>query len=236
MLTVEGRRRALLVSAIVVVELAAIGVRGTFAASPFWSEATNPASSVASGTLNVATTAGGVTCNSWTGGGASGNAGNCSVSITGGPFKPGQWTTVDFTVKNTGSLPAGDLSLYMEACSPSSTGICDAVELYVEETDSTFTTPTECWYPTPATASACAFEPFSTAGGAGTLTDFTNTYFSTSTGLVLSGGPPDLAANSSRYFVLGFELPTFSSDSIGNPYLGATATFDLEWSLNTQGP
>ena len=227
------RRRALLVSAVVLVELAAIGVRSTFATSPFWSETTNSGTSVAEGTLNVSSTTGGVTCQSWTGG-ASSNTGSCSVTLGGGPFKPGSFTTAAFQVTDAGSINAGQLSLYMSACS-ASPGLCDAVEFYVQETNSGGT-PTTCWYPTAASGS-CSFQPFS-VGGTGTLTDFTNTYFSSAHGstLLLTSGPPDLSATTTRYFTLGFLLPTFSSDSVGNSYVNGTATFDLNWYLNTQGP
>lgn len=209
-------------------------MRSTFAASPFWAETSNTGTSTAAGTLNVSTTTGGVTCKSWTGAGASSNIGTCSVTLSGGPFKPGSFTTAAFQVTDAGSLNAGQLSLYMASCS-ASPGICDAVEFYVQETNSGGT-PTTCWYPTAASGS-CSFNAFS-VGGAGTLTDFTNNYFSSAHGstLLLTSGPPDLSATTTRYFTLGFLFPTFSSDSVGNAYVNSTATFDLNWYLNTQGP
>ncbi|MHB1988042.1 MAG: hypothetical protein ACYCSF_08660 [Acidimicrobiales bacterium] len=223
-----------IMSLLLLVELLALGVRGTYAS--YNSETNNPGNSIASGTLSLSTTTSSTTCESWGGsvGTPSANVNpNCgTLAVTGGPFYPGQSTTVSVQVRNAGSLAAGDLSMFAATpCSPSP-GICDAVEFYVEETNSAGT-PIACYYPV-ASSGACSFDSFSSPGAPGTLTDFTNVeYYDSADRLLLTGG---LAATTTRYFVLGFKLPTFTSASVGNQYQATTATTDLTWYLDQGGP
>jgi hypothetical protein len=229
------KRSVKLLSVLVLLgELVALSVRGTFAS--YNTETGNAASSVAAGTLALTTTSSSTACESWGGsvGSPSGNVNsNCgTTTVSGGPFYPGQATTVSFQVKNAGSVAAGDLSMFSAAPCSASPGICDAVEFYVEETNASGT-PIACYYPV-ASSTACTFDSFSSAGAPGTLTDFTNDeYWSSADRLILTGG---LGANSTRYFVLGLELPFFAGASTGNTYQASTATFDLTWFLDQQGP
>lgn len=209
-------------------ELLALGVKGTFAS--YNSEVNNPGSTAATGTLTLSTTNNSVTCESYGGsvGTPSGDDNsNCgTLTITGGPFYPGQSTTTTVQVENSGSL-AGTLWLYAaNSCTPYEPGICDAIEFYVEEVSSSGTA-ISCYYP--STGTSCAFDTFSSPAGAGTLTDFTyNDYYDQPDALSLGS----IGAATTRYFKFGFELPAFTNTTVGNAYQGQTATFDLTWYLN----
>lgn len=119
-------------------------------------------------------------------------------------------------------------------CLPASPSICDAIEFYVEETTSSGT-PIACYYPQ-TSSSACTFDSFTGPGAVGTLTDFTDNsdgYYDSGQRLILTGG---LGATSTRYFVLGFELPDFTNPTADNTYQGGTAEFNLTWQIDQTGP
>lgn len=227
--------RTLLVSMLLIGELVALGVKGTMALEA--SQVTNSKNTASVGTLTLETTpaTGTTTCQSsggTVGSPTSDHNTTCgSITITTTPLLPGQMKTVKIRVENSGNLSAGELSVYAPTCTSTSgsTNLCTAIEFYIQQsttnTASTTSTTRACYYP--VTTQSCTFDSYSTAGGAGTLAGFRSKYTVT-TRLVLGGGLPGL---SSRTFTLGFELPQFSSPTIGNRYQGQTAKVTLTWYL-----
>jgi hypothetical protein len=138
------------------------------------------------------------------------------------PAKPGDApTTVHLTLKNEGTADASVLKAFSAGCADADaagtyhgTGNpCSVVELYIQETDSSFTA-TSCAYGG-GTATTCAFDPTKT------LSDYASTFTSSSNGLTLTGG---LTHGASRYFVIGVQLP-----DVGNSYQGRQATVGFSW-------
>lgn len=239
-----GRLKVVLLSLLVIGELATVGVRGTFAA--YNARTANAGNLAAAGTLTLAMQAGSSTCDSWTSGTGSSyqnTNSNCgTLPVTSTAQYPGQTTTVDLAIENSGSEP-GTLSVYapyVAPCSPALPGICDATEFSLQETASNYTTPVACYYPSPGTS--CAFADYSNPDSAhycpttGTLTDFTycTYYVGGPGGQGLSLGTE--SGDTTRYFVLSFKLPYFSSPSVGNSYQGETATFSLTFELDEAPP
>ncbi|MDA8297394.1 MAG: hypothetical protein M0004_12550 [Actinomycetota bacterium] len=230
------RVKVALLALIVVGELATIGVRGTFALMV--SQTQNSSSAAAAGTMTLSTSSGSTTCRSWTGSGtpaANDNPG-CGTLLSVGPYYPGQSSRIDVAVTNNGSLPS---NLYLDSppdangnnCTPSLPGICDAVELTVQETASNYTTPITCFYP--ESSGTCSFAPFAPPSGGscplGSLTDFTVCQYSGGGAMMPLN---QIAPGATRYFVLSFGLPTFTTPSTANQYQGETATFSLGWLLD----
>lgn len=218
---------ALLVSLLVVVELLAIGARGTLASDS--SQTENSGNTASAGTLTLETTSGSTICQS-----SGGNVGTAfanhntscgTITITTTPLYPGQSATTSIRIENSGSVNAGELSVYAPKCTPTTgTSLCTALEFYIQQT-----TANACYYP--VTTTTCSFASY-TQGGTGTLASFRGRYGATSR-LILRGG---LAALSSRTFTLGFELPSFANPSAGNPYQGLTAKLTLTWYLTITSP
>lgn len=233
------RRRHLFV-VVIAAELLAIGIRGTYAS--YTAQTTNSASTVATGTLALSTTAGTVTCASSSGTTAldNVNSGCGTLSIPAGPWYPGQSTSVSVKVTNTGSLGAGDLSLYMPTCTPSIfttanfvPSLCGGVAFTVEELNASGS-PIACFYPATA-AAACTSEPTDYTStyqipGPGTLTYFYYDYPNVDARLPLGA----LAGGQSRTFLLGFTVIPASTPSIGNYYQGQTGTIGLTFHLDQQ--
>lgn len=204
---------------VLVGELLSLGAHGTFAS--YNAQVGNPTASVESGTLTLATrtpSATGPLCLSNGGpvGAPATNANKtCTLTLTGGPFHPGQTTSVSMRLVNTGSTNAGNLRLFAPA---SCTGtLCGQVEVTVQETKQTGAN-LKCFYPTAATT--CV--PSTT----GTLTTFEFTYTSPGDGLILAGG---LRALNSRYVTIALTFRTYTSPTLGNPYQGGTAKFSFAW-------
>lgn len=234
------RRGRTLLSLVVVAELLTIGVHGTLAS--LTSGTANPGSTVSAGTLTLSTTAGATTCQSWTGSTAQNNINTTctALPIGAGPWYPGQQATVTVAVKNTGSLGAGDLSLYMPTCTPSQlttpgnvASFCDGVAFTIEEVTSA-NAAIACFTPTVAvgacTPSPSNYTSSAQVGGPGTLTYFAY-YHANSANRVALG---TLAAGATRYFQLGFQVITASSPSIGNYYQNVTGTIGITWHLDEQ--
>lgn len=228
--------KKLLLSVIAIGMLASITVRGTYAV--LTSESSNRASGIASGTLTFSNTVGsGTACLSQNG--TSNVNAACDVLLAATPLwypvssppTAGQASVTNLTIKDTGSLPASKLSIYMPSCSggtttgapvnPSPINPCSTpqgLDFYVQETDSTFTTPTTCWYPVFA-AGACSVTD-------GTLGSFVATYAAATTALSLGSGP---AAMGTRYFQIGIAEPV----AAGNGLQGQTATLALTWHMDS---
>jgi hypothetical protein len=157
------------------------------------------------------------------------------------PATAGQASVTNLTIKATGSLPASKLSLYMPSCTaaptsgapvnPSPINPCcpngsppchvagqSSLDFYVQETDSSFTTPTYCWYPVPATG-ACSLAD-------DTLGTFFGTYTTALTALPLGSGP---AALGSRYFQIGIAEPVDGTNGLQ----GQAATLTLNWHMDS---
>lgn len=138
------RRKTILLGAVLIAEVAAIGVQGTFAT--YNSRLVDLGSSVSAGTLVLATTTGGSACDSWTGSATQNVNSSCgtipiSVPVAGNYFYPGQSATSRLAVQNAGTLSAPDLSVYASSeCEPTvfdaspTPTVCDAAQFFVQET------------------------------------------------------------------------------------------------------
>lgn len=110
------RMKVLLVAALFVGALAYSGANGSF--SSFNAEVNNPSSSLASGTLTLNETTGGVnTCYSWQGANSSDNTNsNCGALFSLSNVEPGQWSssgnTTSVSIENSGSLSASQFSFF----------------------------------------------------------------------------------------------------------------------------
>jgi len=150
---------------------------------------------------------------------------------------------LQMTIRNAGSIPASQLSLYAAgACANSHAGagydgtglICSQVQLEIQQyTDNTFGTPLRCWYgsavgtsclaeanklPAGCNVSTCTSYAFADAGK--TLTDFGAT--------VTSGSPINTGAvnpGASTYFLVFASLPGNSGDS----FQGRRADLTFTW-------
>src|SRR5579875_2527996 len=120
--------KVLLVGALFVGALAYSGANGSF--SSFNAEINNPGSSLASGTLTLNETTGGVTtCYSWQGTNSTDNTNsNCGALFSLSNVEPGQWSlsanTTTVAIENSGSLPASQFSFFAPAgasCSDTAT-------------------------------------------------------------------------------------------------------------------
>lgn len=193
------------------------------------SETLNRGTSIASGTLTFSDqVAAGTVCTSWGVGSVVNVNSACLPLFTSATtIYPGDTGTVHVTIKDDGSLPVGNLSVFMPACTMTTTPgaptpgggspcVAGGDLFYVQETDSSFT-PTTCKYP--AAAGTCAFV-------ADTLNIFRTTYTSTATALNLGSGP---TAGGFRYFIIGLQLPTTAANNLQ----GEAATFDLTWQVST---
>lgn len=238
------RLKSLLALLIAVGGLGSITVSGTYAL--LLSEEANPNSTIASGTLTLGNTANsGTTCFS-SAAGTTGNVNNaCSALMTASTLRypSASATTAQIQIKNTGSLDASDLSIYMPSCamatSPGATGHTNGgnpcagiftsgtptgVQMTLQETDSVGT-PTTCWFPVTA-AGACAAAPGYAAAIPNSFGTFATYITSTAAALDLGRGP---AHDQIRYFVVGVGLPTNASNTLQ----GEQATFALTWHLTT---
>ena len=225
------RLKKVLASLIVVGSLTFFTVNGVFAV--FNSEARNTSSKIASGTLTMSNTvATGTACLSNTASSKDNANAACTALFTASSLHyPGDSATVHLTITNTGSADASDLTFWSSACSTgqsagasaagvSYTGdLCAAggLELYVQETNSSWTPLSSCAFPA-STTTSCAFT-------ANTLKTFSVNHTSTA--------PVDLGesvpSTTSRYFVIGVMLPSTASYTLQ----GRQVTFGITWAMNT---
>jgi hypothetical protein len=231
--TILGQRRAhprswllkkVLLSTLVVGGLSTFTIAGTFATLN--SESSNRNSTISSGTLVLSDKVGAAsTCFSYT---STTNSGACSALVTTGSaqYPGGTAITADVTITNGGSIAASNLALYMPACSKTTTTgatagggnpctvLANGLAMYVEETDSAFTTGTAvCKFPA-ASASPCSLMggSFSFMAGKSAST----TAFSLAEGLTVG---------QTRYYIVALQLPTAADNTLQ----GEQANFDLTW-------
>jgi hypothetical protein len=235
--------------------LASLTTGGTYAI--FRNEETNGANLAASGTLTLSDQVGtGTVCITQTASTNNNFNTGCSPLVTSSDpyYYPGTYVTANVTIKNTGSVQGKALYVWMPStpgCTVTTT-VSNAVDpnpgggnpcasggdaFYIQEdTDSTFTTAKECWYPGPPAAGAC------TTPTGGSLYDFSTKYYDyTANGgnakllleSLLGNGklPPrsGIAAQSSRYFVIGIAIPAGASNNLQDE----AANFPLTWHLES---
>jgi hypothetical protein len=222
------RLKKVLVCLIAIGSLSFLTVNGVYAV--FNGQTSNGAGKISSGTLTFTNTVTSGTCNSYAGPASPGNVNtSCGALFTSASLNyPGVPATSRVTITNSGSLDASDLSVYMPTCvkttTPSTTVVgggdpcaSTGAELYIQETDSSFT-PTTCPYPD-AAAGACTFQ-------ATTLNAFFVNANSSGSVFHLGAGP---AHGQSRYFVIGMQLPSNASNTLQ----GEEAVFALTWHITT---
>ena len=212
----------------------ALAGAGAGAFASFSAETTNSNNAFVTGTLVLSNQVGsGTVCFSSTG---TNNSAACSgtdqqlVAAT-TLNKPGDTRYADVTLTGAGSLNASDLKIFGPAACADGSGsdsnitgsasLCAGVQWFVEEdTNSSFNTPVTsgCLYGN-ANGNGCDF------GGAYPLNGFFGTATGGHVGLsnALSLGP--LSSGQSRYFRIGFSLPS----SANNTYQNRTASFALTW-------
>jgi hypothetical protein len=247
--------KKLLLSLMAVGVLASVTTKATYAV--FQSEGKNAGSIAGSGTLTLSDQVGaGTTCITETASSNDNfNTGCAAIFTPVDPYNyPGTFVTVHVTIKNTGSVNGKALYVWMPPVqeSPSlitgctvTTTVSNAVdpnpgggnpctgdELFIqEETDGTFSSAKECWYPGPTTG-ACATPT------TGTPNDFgTNYYDYVGHKLMLETLGTDgrlqplsgIAAGSSRYFVIGMAIPSGASNTLQDE----AANFPLRWHLES---
>jgi camelysin-like metallo-endopeptidase len=136
--------------------------------------------------------------------------------------KPGDSATAHLEIKNAGTLDAASLKSFATGCTNDDasgqtyhgTGSpCSAVELYIQQTDQSFS-PTACLYGG-GTATTCDF------ASSKTLDAFVLGHGDAGAGLDLGA----LTHNTSDFFVIGVQLP----DTADNTLQGRQATVGLSW-------
>jgi hypothetical protein len=189
----------------------------------------NRGSSVASGTITFSNKVNtGTACISNSGPASPGNVNTtCDALFTSTTqMYPGQLAAAKVTIKNTGSINAKDLAIFMPSCTaaavsgaPVSTGDpCGAggAQLYIQETDVNWAA-VKCWFP--STAVTCPLT-------ADSLNTFDQNYTDTTSMVHLGAGP---AAAQFRYFIVGVELPSPAANALQ----GRAAVFALTWHVST---
>ncbi len=239
-----GRAKTILALLVAVGAVSCLGVSGTYAL--LLSEETNANSTIASGTLTLGNAVNAGTMCVSHGTGSTGNLNNaCAALVAASPLRyPGDpAVTAQIQIKNTGSLDASDLAVFMPTCtmatSPGATGRTNGgnpcVELFtsgapsglqltLQETNASWVA-TRCWYPVDAVG-ACASAPGYAAAAPNSFGIFAEYVTSSGAALDLGAGP---AHDQSRYFVVGVSLPTDASNTLQ----GEQATFDLTWQLTS---
>lgn len=172
-------------------------------------------------------------------------AGNTGMLFSGLPLRyPGDQTSVNVKVKNTGSVDAQDIQVGMDSCVPSTTpsvplqgtegtgNPCGSggLELYIQETDASGNNLTNgCLYPDPH---ATPYSP-PDMPGTGSTTDCTTIWTADTldnlANVISCWDLGRLAAGATRYFKIGVQFPANSD----NTFQGTTATFDLNWHLDS---
>jgi hypothetical protein len=238
--------KKLLLSLIAIGALGSLTTGGVYAV--FTTDTTNTTSIVGSAIFTMSNTVGptGTPCGSQSGTGNSNLS--CDAVVTSSTLNlPGALTKVKVTITNAGTTPVYDLAVSMPGATagagcvktditnvgavhgggdPCSSATSDL--FYLQETQSDFTTPIKCWYPTAAgTTCSMASSP--------TLNLFANTYYydpgvnvASKLDLGTDGssryGP---GAGQSRYFVVGIQ------EGADNSLQGEMATFSLLWHMDS---
>lgn len=230
--------RKILLSLLAIGGAASLSVSGTYAI--LLSEETNSGSTVASGTLTFGNTVGtGTTCYTYGGPSSPGNVnGNCAALLSGSTeYYPGDSASATVTITNNGSLPIGDLVVYMPSCTVQTTpgasghtgggdpcsyitdglGNPDGPLLSIQETSPT----SYCWYPDGAPG-ACS-PSFPQDDWFGIFAQYVNT---PPAALDLGPGP---GPGQSRTFTITVALPANADPRLQ----GEQALFSLAWHATT---
>jgi hypothetical protein len=219
--------KKMLLSLSVVGAVSCFTITGTFALLN--SETQNNGGKISSGTLTFSNKVNtNAACYSY-GAGSTTNVNNSCDSLFVGTTQmyPGTAITQKVTITNDGSLNASSLSVFMPNCTvvttpgaptPGGGNPCASggAQIYIQEANSSFT-PTSCVFPT--TGGTCAFT-------ANTLSYFATVANTAASSYSLGAGP---SAGSSRYFIVGMQLPVGASNTLQ----GEEALFGLTWHLAT---
>lgn len=220
--------KKVLASLIVVGALGCFTITGAYAVLS--SETHNARASIASGTLTFSDQVNAATaCLTYNGPASPGNVNSsCDALFPSSTLMyPGTPATVHVTIANTGSIDGGALSVYMPSCTamtspgaptPGGANPCTTggAMIYIEESNAAFTTHS-CLFP--SAGGACAF-----AGN--TMAYFSGTANNAGSAWSLGTGP---AAGTSRYFIVGMQLPSTASNALQ----GEEALFNLTWRLTS---
>ncbi|MDQ1490727.1 MAG: hypothetical protein QOJ23_3241 [Actinomycetota bacterium] len=222
--------RKVLLSMGVVAGIGALAGAGTFAT--FTAQTTNPNNTFADGTLVLSNTVGSATaCLSTAGGNTDTNAnGVCDTAFSLSVKAPGDSSTADITLENTGSLPASALKAFSALCTDANaagenyhgTGsACGKVQIYVQQYSDAFTTPSACLYGG-ATGATCDFSDASK-----TLTTFVTAYPNVGSGLSAGALTAAGGASPKTWVRVGVKLPS----NADNSYQGRSASLALNWQI-----
>jgi hypothetical protein len=233
--------KRVLLSLIIVGALGSITVHRVYAI--FNTELVNAGASITDGTLTLENTVGtGTTCLSLSA--ATKDNANlvCDQLFTDASLMfPGVPASVNVTIKNSGSLNARTLEVWMASCTKQTSTYVNGTrqnvpvvgsgdpcatngtEFSIQETQSDFATNVQCWWPN--TNTACA--------AYGSIASFMSTGYTAAPGLrlwnyLVSSPSPALTAGgttATRYFTITMELPPNASDTLQ----GEAATFPFVW-------
>jgi hypothetical protein len=212
----------------VAVVIAGLSALGTGSYASYTAQTKNPNNVFATGALVLTNTKqGGSACLSTAGGTTDTNANSaCDTLLNLTVKKPGDSSTVNLTVQNSGSLSATVFKVFSSVCTDANavsetyhgTGsLCSKVQLYVQQTDAAFTAKTACIYGGAAVTNTCDF-----TDTAKTLTAFATAYTSSATGLSIGSG---LTTGTSVYFTIGVALPSTADNTVQ----GRSASIDFNW-------
>jgi hypothetical protein len=210
------------------VVMAAVAALGSGSFGSYTAQTKNANNAFATGALVMTNTKqGGSACLSTAGGATDTNANTgCDQLLNLTVKKPGDSSTVNLTIQNSGSLAASVFEVFGSTCVDSNaasetyhgTGsLCSKVQLYIQQTDSSSTAKTACIYGGAIVTNTCDFSDTTK-----TLSSFGSTYTSSSNGLTIGAG---LGAGTANYFTIGISLPSTADNTVQ----GRAASIDLNW-------
>jgi hypothetical protein len=219
--------KKMLLSLTVVGAVSCFTITGTFALLN--SETQNNRGKISSGTLTFGNKVNALaTCFSYGAGSSANVNSSCDALFSSATqMYPGTAITQRVTITNDGSIDGKTLSVFMPSCtmvttpgapSPGGGNPCAAggAQIYIQETNASFT-PTSCVFPT--TGGTCAFS-------ANTMAYFASVANTAASAVSIGTGP---ARQTSRYFLVGMQLPAGASNTLQ----GEEALFGLTWHLST---
>jgi len=219
--------KILLVSTMVVGLLGFVAVPRVWAL--FTAETSNLNATATSGTLTLDFNANATDCFSYSSGALGDNENDtCTLraDTVANELYPGDISTTTVTIKDTGSVAASELRVFMPGgCTNVTTASAttggganpcttNGLMFYIQET----TGSTKCWFPTVANG-ACSLT-------ASSLSTFATTRTTAVNGLSLGAGP---AAQGTRTFVIGVQLPS----TVNNTYQGQAAKFSVAFHMTS---
>lgn len=249
--------KKVLLSLIVIGALGSITVHRVYAS--FNTDLVNGGSTISDGTLTLENSVGaGSACTSLSAATLNNANSVCDQLFTDASLNfPGVPQTVNVTIKNTGSLEARTLEVWMPSCTKqTSTYVngtrvnvpvvgsgdpcaANGVEFYIQEmTDNTFATAKQCWWP----------NTNATCGAFGSIASFISAGYTAAPGLrlwtylvthpspalaradgTISDSTISPAPPATRYFTIVMEEPPTASDTLQ----GEAATFPLTWHVDS---